>query len=479
MKKIAVIGAGISGLAAAHRVRELDATAEVILFEAGDRLGGIIGTIRQDGYLIETSADSFITNMPWATDLCRRIGFADRLIPTDPSHRGAMVVSRGQLHPVPEGFLLMAPNRLGAVMASPILSLRGKLRLACERFIAAKRDGGDESLAAFAKRRLGREAFERLVQPLVGGIYTADPEKLSLAATLPRFLEMEHQHGSLIRAAKANRKAAAGGSGSSTDIADSEDSGARYSMFVAPREGLSSFVDAIAKRLPQGCVRLNSTVERLERDGEKWRLHSPTVSVGLCEEFDAVILATPAPAAAKLLGDVDASLAAELAAIEHAGSAIVILAYDQSQIAHPLNAFGFVVPAIENRRILSASFSSVKFPGRAPDGKVLIRVFLGGALQAEMLNLPDDELQRIACEELANLLGIRGEPCLSKIFRWPSAMPQYHLGHLQRLKRIDDRIAQLLGLALAGNAFSGVGIPQCIRSGETAAERVLTSLSLR
>ncbi|MCC7085446.1 MAG: protoporphyrinogen oxidase [Pirellulales bacterium] len=465
MKRVAIIGGGISGLAAAHRAAELDPSAQIALFERSDRIGGIIQTIREDGYLIETSADSFIINVPWAIDLCRRIGFVDHLIPTDAAHRGAMVVCRGQLYDVPEGFLLMAPNRLGSVLRSPILSVPGKLRLACESLIAARRsDGIDESLASFARRRLGREAFDRLVQPLIGGIYTADPEKLSLAATLPRFLEMERRHGSLLRAARANRKSAANGSSQPDDLADSGDSGARYSLFMTPREGLSSFVDAIAKRLPPGCVRLNLRIDQIRRANDQWQVGN--------ESFDAAIVATSAPVAARLLSEVDASLAAELAAIEHVGSAIVILAYDKSQIVHPLNTFGFVVPQIENRRILSASFSSVKFPGRAPDGKALIRVFLGGALQPEMVYKTDEELILIASEELADLLGITGPPNLSKIFRWHAAMPQYHLGHLDRLQRIKDRIAKHSGLALAGNAFTGVGIPQCIRSGELAGEKV-------
>jgi protoporphyrinogen/coproporphyrinogen III oxidase len=465
-KRIAVIGGGISGLAAAHRVRELDPSAEVTVFEAGSQAGGILRTIRQDGYLIEASADSFITGVPWAIDLCRRIGFEDQLIPTNPEFRGAMVVARGKLEPVPEGFVLMAPSQLRSVMRSPILSWRGKLRVACETMVKARTAGGDESLASFARRRLGREAFERLVQPLVGGIYTADPEKLSLAATLPRYLEMERQHGSLIRGAKAKRKSATNG------VADAAaDRGARYSMFVAPRDGLASFIDAIAAKLAAGCVRLNSSIERIEREGEKWRIYSPTVSGG-SNDFDGVILATSAAAAANLLTCADSALAGELTAIEHAGSAIVALGYDQSQIEHPLNTFGFVVPTIERRKILSASFSSVKFPGRAPDGKVLIRVFLGGALQPEILQETDAELRRIAQDELRQLLGIRGEPELTMTFRWPAAMPQYHLGHLDRLRRIQERLNQLPSLALAGNAFAGVGIPQCIRSGEQAAERV-------
>ncbi len=235
---------------------------------------------------------------------------------------------------------------------------------------------------------------------------------------------------------------------------------------------------------------MNSAADRIERSGNRWRIYSPIVpvrgvyparkvrgipptgTVGLYDEFDGVIIATPSPAAAKLLQSIDATLAGELSAIEHAGSAIVVLGYDRAQIEHPLDSFGFVVPAIEKRRILSASFSSVKFPGRAPPGKVLIRVFFGGALQPEMLDLSDDELRRVAEEELANLLGIRGASCLSMIFRWQKAMPQYHLGHLDRLRLINDRLAPLPGLALAGNAYEGVGIPTCIRSGESAAESV-------
>jgi oxygen-dependent protoporphyrinogen oxidase len=369
----------------------------------------------------------------------------------------------------------MAPGRIWPIATSAILSWRGKARLAYERFIKQKVEPGDESVASFARRRLGQEAFERLVQPLVGGIYTGDPEKLSLAATLPRFLEMERKYGSLTR---AMRMARGQGSGARSQIAPGSaggsDSGARYSLFVAPCDGLSSFVEAIAARLPNGCVVLNAPIERLESRGGQWSVVS-----GQCADsklFDAVIVATPAPIAAKLLGSVAHDVAGELSQIEHAGTVIVVLGYERSQIGHPLDSFGFVVPAVERRRILSASFSSVKFHGRAPDGKVLIRVFLGGALQPDMLELRDDELCRIAEEELRDLLGISGSPCLSLAFRWPAVMPQYHVGHLERLARINSAIAKLPGLALAGNAYEGVGIPQCIRSGEAAAERVVARL---
>jgi protoporphyrinogen/coproporphyrinogen III oxidase len=475
-RRIAVIGGGISGLAAAHRLTELQSGAEIVLFEGSSRLGGVIETVREGGFLIEKSADSFITNLPWAIDLCRRIEFADQLIPTDAANRGAMVVARGKLERVPDGFLLMAPERLRPVMRSPVLSVRGRLRLARERFIKPRRDDSDESVASFARRRLGRETFERLVQPLVGGIYTADPEKLSMTATMPRFLEMERQHGSLRRGLQAERSVRNSPESTSGGELPQADAGARYSMFVAPRGGLSSLIAAISARLPSGCVRLNSSVERIEQGNGKWRVllkSDPATS----EDFDDLIIASAAPTAARLCESVDATLAAELAAIEYAGSAIVVLGYDRAQIQHPLDSFGFVVPAIEGRPILSASFSSVKFPSRAPDGKVLMRIFFGGALQPEALELSDERLIEVAHEELGDLLGVFGEPNLKKVFRWPRAMPQYHVGHVERLKRIEDRLSQLPGLALAGNAFRGVGIPQCVRSGEEAAEKVLSALA--
>jgi protoporphyrinogen/coproporphyrinogen III oxidase len=477
-KRIAVIGGGISGLAAAHRVRELNPAAEVTLFEASERLGGSLRTIWQDGFLIEQGADSFITDLPWAVDLCRRIGFADQLISTNSDARGAMVVARGKLERVPDGFLLMAPHRLWPVMRSPILSLRGKLRLACEFFVKqrpmAEGEDGDESVANFVRRRLGREAFERLVQPLVGGIYTADPEKLSLAATLPRFIDMERELGGLIRGARRAKSQESLVRSQGSSVRGQVDSGARYSLFAAPRDGLSSLIDAISARLPSQSIRLKTAVQQIAQANGKWCIQSSSTDAGgPATEFESVIIATPTRAAATLLKSTDAALARELATIEFAGSAVMVLGYDRSQIAHRLDSFGFVVPAIERRRILSASFSSVKFPGRAPAGKELIRVFLGGALQPEMLDLSDEELCGVVDVELRDLLGITGGPCLRLVFRWPASMPQYHLGHLERVRWIKERVAQLTGLALAGNAYEGVGIPQCIRSGEQAAERVV------
>lgn len=457
-RRIAIVGGGITGLAAAHRLRELAPAAELTLFEASDRLGGVLGTHRADGYLFEQSADNFIVNVPWGLDLCRRLGIENELLPTNPHNRRALVLRAGKLLPVPEGFVLMSPRKLWPMLTTPILSVKGKLRLLAECLVPPRKNGpSDESLAAFARRRFGRETFDRLIQPLVGGIYTADPAKLSLAATMPQFLEMERRYGSLVRAALHERQTKA------------NDAGARYGLFTAPRNGMQQLVDALAARLPAGTVRLNAPVERIEHpSGAGWRVDAG----GGVQPFDALIVAAPAPVAATLLAPVDATLAAMLKQIEYAGSAVAVAGYRREQIAHPLDGFGCVVPETERRGILAISFSSNKFPGRAADDRVLLRVFFGGALHAEQNDLPDDALRSIMAKELAELLGARGEPELFRVCRWGAHMPQYHVGHLERVQAIEARAAALPNFALAGNAYRGVGVPQCIRSAEAAAERL-------
>jgi len=463
-KHVIVIGAGITGLAAAHRLRELTPDVKVTVLEAGPRAGGVLETIRRDGYLIEHSADNFITNVPWAIDLCRRIGLGDELIATSTEQRGALVVHRGTIERVPAGFMLMAPARLWPLVTTPLLSPLGKLRLLAEWFIPRRKTAGDETLASFARRRLGREAFENIVQPLVGGIYTADPEKLSLAATLPRFLEMERKHGSLIRAARA----------ADNPAPENTESGVRYGLFWTLRDGLTSLVERLVEKLSPGNVRLNSPVRQLLHDHDgTWLV---ALESGETLQADALILAIAAPRAAQLLGAIDETASKLLGQIEYAGTSIVSLVYRRSDIARPLDAFGFVVPAVEKRRILAGSFSSLKFAGRAPDDQVLIRVFIGGALQRELAELPDDQLRRIATEELRDLIGASGDPLLVDIARWPASMPQYHLGHTALVAAIEAAASRHRGLALCGSAYHGVGIPHCIHSGELAAERMLAAL---
>ncbi len=462
-----MVGAGIAGLAAAHRIVELAPQCRVALFDGQSRLGGVLWTVHDQGYQVEQSADNFITTIPWGVGLCKRLGLGEHLEPTNSAYRRTYVVRKGRLYRLPDGFLMMAPTRMWPLAVTPILSPLGKLRAALEYFIPPRREDGDESMAGFVRRRLGREAYERLVEPLVSSVYAADLEKLSVEATLSRFREMERNHGSLIRAMRHQMKLM-------RSQGQKNESGARYSMFVTLREGLTSMVEAIGRRLPEGTARLETPVERIERDAAgQWRLTLGGKAAGAIETFDAVIMAAPSAAAARLLGPLDRELGELLAAIEHSGTAILSVAFDARQIGHPLDGMGAVIPAVEQSPILAVSFSSRKYAHRAPEGKVLLRTFVGGAKHPEMLDMDDAELRRCVLAELDRLLRIRGEPCFEVLARWPGTMPQYHVGHKDRVARIRQLAAQFPGLALAGNAYQGVGIPDCIHSGEQAAESIL------
>jgi oxygen-dependent protoporphyrinogen oxidase len=468
--RVAVIGGGITGLSAAHRLREISPSVQVTLFEQHDRLGGVVHTEKVDGYLIEHGADMFTTRDPWAFGLCRRIGFDGELINTNSQHARAFVVHQGQLHAVPEGFTLMTPGRMWPIARTPLLSIPGKLRMAAEYFIPRRGGPGDESLAEFVTRRLGREAYERLVQPLIGGIYTADPTRLSMQAALPQFVQMEQQHGGLLRAVWRSRQQRSAKAGA--------ESGARYGLFVAPRDGMESLLRAIASRLPPGAIRFSTAVESLQQqDGGKWRVSLRDSAERL--EFDGLIVAAPAPAAAELLREASTELASELRAIPYASAAIVALGYRREQVQHPLDGFGVVVPQAEKRNVLAVSLASIKFPGRAPPGEVLLRVFIGGACQPELVELPAAELEQLARKELEDLLGVTGSPRVVRVVRWIGAMPQYHVGHLDRVARIERAAASLPTLALAGNAYRGVGIPYCVHSGEQAAESLAAAIARR
>ncbi len=452
-KRVVVIGGGIAGLAAAHRLVELGHAPT--LLEASDRLGGSVGTERVDGFVVERGADAFITDKPWALALCERIGIADQLISTQPGERRTHVVHDGRLYPLPEGFLLLAPTSLAPLATSSLFSLPGKLRMALDLVIPARRDGGDESLASFVRRRLGREALDRVADALVGGIYTADPETLSLAATMPRFLAMERSHGSIIRGLRASAGKTTG-------------SGARYGLFAAHAEGMGAIVDAIAARLPDSAVHLRTTVESIDVTDARWQVRAG----GTTLDADSVILATPSFVSARLLERLDAPLARELDAVAYASSATVTLGYRSADVPRDLPGFGFVVPFAENRPLLAATFASRKWAGRAPAGHELIRGFVGGARRPDLAALDEPALIAVVRDELRALLGIAAEPVLVRTQRYVRAMPQYAVGHLDRVTTIEARVATLPGLALAGAAYRGVGIPDCIRSGEAAADAV-------
>lgn len=469
-RRVSIIGGGISGLAAANHLRRIAPDVEVRLLESGPRLGGVIQTTKKDGFLIEGAADNFITTSPSAIQLCKNVGLGDDLINTNPKGRGAMVLSRGKLEKIPEGFMVMAPSRIWPLLATKILSPMGKLRSGCEVFVPRKRKQDDESLQSFICRRFGTEMFERLVQPLVGGIYTADPNRLSVAATMPRFIDMERKHGSLIRGMLNQRRA--------KKQPDQNSGGARYSQFMTLRGGMSRLIDALGHSLPEDCVRLNSPVKKIVPSGSSWWIASGK-NDSRWEDSDAVIVTAPANQASRMLAPVDESISKELRGIEYASCAVVSLAFRRDQIGHDLSSFGFVVPHIENCLILSCSFSSVKYEGRAPDGTVLMRVFIGGACQSGLLRLPDTQLLELAHWELARMMDIQGEPLLRHITRQTHAMPQYHVGHKARIARINDAIQSFPTLALAGGALNGVGVPGCIEGGQKAADRVVAALRER
>ncbi|MEX0728772.1 MAG: protoporphyrinogen oxidase [Planctomycetaceae bacterium] len=472
-KRVAIVGGGITGLACAHRFVELNREStqrfHVTLFEAGTRWGGVVGTHQIDNYLVEQGADNFLTDKPWGVDLCRRIGLGERIIATEEKHRGSLVIRNGKPVSVPEGFVLMAPSKIWPIVKTPIFSPWGKLRMACEYFVRRRTETGDESVAHFIRRRFGGEVLDRLVQPLVGGIYTADPEKLSLAATLPRFVTMEREHGSLIRAMRRQACAKAAAS-------RPEDAGARYGLFVSFPHGMSELIDRLVERItPHATLRLNAPIASLADSEKPSGCYALALNDGTTTEFDAVVLTTPAYRAAELVKSIDSQLADDLAAIDYASSVVVVSGHRLQNVCHPLDAFGLVVPACEHRQVLAISFSSRKFPDRAPQGEVLLRTFVGGALQPELVNLNDAEIELLVRRELGDLLGVTGQPTFLRVVRYPRGMPQYHVGHKSRIAAIFERLTAHPGLALAGNAYEGVGIPDCIHSGEQAADKIAKS----
>jgi protoporphyrinogen/coproporphyrinogen III oxidase len=456
INKIVIVGGGISGLAAVHRLIELNQSQQITLIEASGRLGGTIQTEYRDGFLLERGPDSFISEKPQALELAKRLGLGPQLIQTNEKYRRSFIVRRGRLRPVPEGFQLLAPSRIAPFLMTDIFSVAGKARMAADLFLPRRHTNGteDESLASFVRRRLGQEALERMAQPMVGGIYTADPETLSLRATLPRFLDMESKHRSLILAMLRQSRVQKTGT-----------SGARYSLFLSFDRGMQVLVDALATIKAE--IRLNTRAEALRLDGPTWTI---TTNTGEQLKADAVCLAVPAYVAASLLNETSEDLAAKLKQIKYASTATINFGYKRSSVAHPLNGFGFVVPFVEKRSLIACTFSSVKFSGRAPDEHVLLRAFAGGALQPEIFALDETKMSRKIEADLRELLGITGAPLFTEVAKWERSMPQYEVGHLDRVKEIEQALSQLPGLTLAGNAYRGAGIPDCIRSGEAAAE---------
>jgi oxygen-dependent protoporphyrinogen oxidase len=470
MNRIVIVGGGIAGLSAAYYAKKKVPDAQVMLIESSDRWGGKITTDRVpfDGgqFIIEGGPDTFLATKPYATALCKELGLGERLHGTNPKQKNTYVLHHNKLEPLPDGLAMMIPTNVQAILRSNLVSWFGKARMGMDFLQPAKPVNGDESLGTFVSRRLGREAYENLIEPLMSGIYAGDGDLLSLASTFPYLRDLELKYGSLARGALQMRMQS-NSSGKAVQ-------GSR-SAFLTPTTGLAEIVEALVNHLELNSVdlRLNTRVISMNRiASEAWNVTLDGDSL----QADALILATPAYISGQLLASLDPALASDLQSIPYASTATVTLAYRQSDLLRPLDGYGYVIPRREGRRALACTWTSTKFPHRAPEGYALIRVFVGRAGQ----DIPWDEkdLLELAREELKLTLGITAEPLLSRVFMWDKAMPQYNLGHPETLKQIDAALEKYPSLALAGNGYRGIGIPDCIRSGELAVNKIVENSSI-
>ena len=461
---LVIVGGGIAGLATAYAMRqaaeEHGLPVKVTLIERESRPGGKIVTDTSSGFVIEGGPDSFITQKPWALQLCRELGLEERLVGTNDARRAVYVLRGGKLRKMPDGMLLIVPTRFMPFVTSDLISWPGKVRMGLDLFIRPRRDHSDESLADFIRRRLGREALEVLAEPMMAGIHVSDAERLSLQATFPRFVDIERQYGSLTRGMIAARRASAShtnGRGAS-----------KTTLFMTLQGGLQELVGAL-ERVIQGEIRCNTNATRLEPlPGGGYRV---TLDDGAALEAGAVVLATPAFVSAELLRDLAPQLAGRLDAIRYISTATVSLGYAAGEFAHPLDGFGFVVPRSEPTRLLACTWTSTKFSHRALPGTVLLRAFVGGPFAEELVEMDDEALIGLARQELRSILGVSAVPQVARVYRWRRSNPQYDVGHLERTTEIEGLCPP--GLYLTGSAYRGVGIPDCVRQGRDTARAVV------
>ncbi len=466
MTRIAILGGGVSGLAAAYDLEQRRRAAgdvQYVLYEASPRLGGVLRTEHIHGCVVEAGPDSFVTEKPWAADLCREIGLGGQLIGSNDADRKTYILTRGRLVEMPDGLMFMVPTKILPTGMSPLFSWKTKLRMARELFHPPRAVERDESVAEFVERHYGSEMVDRLADPLLSGIYGGESASLSVRAVLQRFAEMERTHGSLGRAMLAARKKMKSGSRKPASP-----------LFTSLKSGMQTLAHALASRLNTASLLTNTRVESVRPDLGGW-----TVSAGVnSAQFDAVIIALPGLAAATILKQSSPDLAGELAAIQYSSSITVGMGYDLEVRQTLPPGFGFLVPRSEGKRLLAATFVHNKFPGRAPEDRALLRCFFAGSNAEKVWDLTDDQIIGVVRDELQQILGpqilgLRAAPLFARVYKWKSAMAQYGVGHLERLERITTLREKLPGLALAGNAYRGIGVPDCVRSGRDAVKQLL------
>lgn len=471
-RRIAILGGGITGLAAAYtlaRARQSGAPVEEFLIERGQRLGGSILTECIDGFLVEGGPDSFLSEKPEAAALCRELTLGDSLIGSNDAERRTYILHRGRLVPLPDGLMLLVPTRLWPMLTTSLLPLASKLSIVTELLTAPPRDaeqGADESVASFVRRHFGDTMVERVADPLLAGIFGGDSDRLSVRSALPRFLEMEHKYGSLTRAALAIRKQRR------------RPATAAPPLFMTLKDGLGRTVEAITEHVESARIHLGRRVVTIEcaagpsaagPSGPGSNPYTLRSDDGGFYQADAVILALPTHECARLISPLDSALAETLAAIPYSSALTVSLGYHAPVARQLPPGFGFLVPRAAKCRLIACTFVHQKFGHRAPEGCALVRCFLGGVRDPGVLDLTDDQVAGLVRQELQSILGLSAEPRFVRVCRWPSSMPQYVLGHQERVATVHARLANHPGLFLAGNAYSGIGLSDCIRTGRAAA----------
>lgn len=473
--RVVIAGGGITGLVAAYQIAQLsqkeEFPVEVLLAESSRKLGGVISSLEKNGCLLEEGPDSIFTEKPWSVNLCEKLEIQNEILGANKNSRSTFIALKNNLIPVPEGFFLLAPSKILPLAMTQLFSWAGKFRMLLDFFIPKKNisnANGEETVASFVLRRLGKEAYERMAQPMVTGIFSANPKEISLKAAFPAFLELEQKYGSVIKGLLAKNK----------EFKNQPPVQPKTDLFISFKNGMKMLTDKIADQLPENSVKLGLEINEIRvqknSSGRKFSVIGKHYEIGA----DAVCLALPAFQSARILKLVDPGLSNYLNKIPYTSGISINLIYREKDIPKPLNGFGFLVPEIENKTINGCLFSSIKFIRRIHDGKIVLRPFIGGKQAENLMNADDKKIEFLVKKDMKEILKISASPILVLISRYPNSIPVYRLGHLDLMKKIEDRMKKTPGIILAGNGYYGSGVSECIHNGEESAEKLFNDLKI-